>query len=109
MKWFKTKEEKLKELESKVKELNLKFKDVLHSYHVFNGKDIVVVNKFAIYKDDIKLEVKLSDTPEGYLTCFSYWYVEQNINLEKTRLAFVKLRQQLNSFGLQITEIKNGN
>ena len=109
MSWFKfkTKEEKLKELQEQLKEYENTY---CFDRHKFNEKKVfndgIFIFKGVYIKDnELLYKFKTTRNIDGYITTLSTDLISVN-KIKKMREDFLLLKAQLNHFGLEIKSIE---
>jgi hypothetical protein len=107
MKWFKTKEQKLKELEEELTNLNTKYSNEIDSYCKIR-EYIFILRGFKI--EDNKIFVKYVDknTPKDYVNSAPLYYFHVafgHTDFKKARCEFINFKEDLKRVGLKLEKL----
>jgi hypothetical protein len=106
MKLFKSKEEKLIDLEKEFNKLNDEYKDIIGKYCMI-GTYVFKFKGFKIDRDKIAIQFVDKDTPNGYTNYMNFdaWLMRYDfVDLKKIRYAFIHFNEELKRMGLLIVE-----
>lgn len=103
MKLFKSKEEKLAELEAELKSLNAEYADEINSYCKLK-ENIFIFLGFEIIDNEINYKYKSKNTLDGYV---SYMPMPHKgyIDFKRARVDFLKFKRDLGLVGLKLEKI----
>ena len=109
--FFKQKEKRQKSLIKNLRELTEEYEEYFNCYS-FTGKNIIIYKKFEIVNNELVLVFIDKDTPRGYVSNKPFWVLQMQYDenfIKKHRLNFVRLKEQLEKFGLSVNKINGDN
>lgn len=106
--FFKSKEQKEKELQTKCDFLNEKYKDIFNIMCIRHNI-LFTIKEFEIRDNEINLI--LYEGEEGIIKLIHFNFFKLHYNLDEyysqSRLDFIRIKKQLNDFGYSIDKMEN--